>query len=100
MALSADQVQWVAQLARLHLNPPDLQTLPLQLSTILDYVDQLRGVDTEGVEPLAHPLDVHNVFRPDEPAPSLLARAALANAPQSRDWGAFANAAQIGRAHV
>jgi aspartyl-tRNA(Asn)/glutamyl-tRNA(Gln) amidotransferase subunit C len=85
MALSADQVQWVAQLARLHLNPHDQQTFPQQLSAILDYVDQLREVNTQDVEPLAHPLDVQNVFRPDEQAPSLLARDALANAPQSQD---------------
>ena len=45
---------------------------------------QLRQVDTEGVEPLAHALPVQNVFRPDEPAPSLPADEALANAPDRR----------------
>ena len=52
-----------------------------QLSAILDYVDQLQQVNTDGVEPLAHPLPIHNVFRDDEPAPSLPVDEALANAP-------------------
>jgi aspartyl-tRNA(Asn)/glutamyl-tRNA(Gln) amidotransferase subunit C len=52
-----------------------------QLSSIVDYVGQLQQVNTDGVEPLAHPLPVHNVFRDDEPRPSLPTDAALANAP-------------------
>ena len=52
-----------------------------QLSAILDYVAQLNELDTEGVEPLAHPLPVANVFRPDEPVPSISPDAALQNAP-------------------
>jgi aspartyl-tRNA(Asn)/glutamyl-tRNA(Gln) amidotransferase subunit C len=56
--------------------------MPAQLSAILDYVAQLRQLDTAGVEPLAHPLPVQNVFRPDDPAPSLPADEALANAPR------------------
>ena len=67
--------------ARLELRPEDLGRFARQLSAILDYVDQLRQADTAGVEPLAHPLPVHNVFRPDEPAPSLPVDAALGNAP-------------------
>jgi aspartyl-tRNA(Asn)/glutamyl-tRNA(Gln) amidotransferase subunit C len=52
-----------------------------QLSAILDYVDQLNQLDTNGVEPLAHPLPVQNVFRADEEVPSLPAESALQNAP-------------------
>ena len=55
-----------------------------QLSAIVGYVDQLRQVDTTGVEPLAHALAVHNVFRDDEPVPSLSVDEALANAPDRR----------------
>jgi aspartyl-tRNA(Asn)/glutamyl-tRNA(Gln) amidotransferase subunit C len=65
----------------LELTEAELQTLTPQLSAIVDYVDQLRQVNTEGVEPLAHPLPVQNVFRADEPAPSLAVEEALANAP-------------------
>jgi aspartyl-tRNA(Asn)/glutamyl-tRNA(Gln) amidotransferase subunit C len=53
-----------------------------QLSAILDYMQVLQQIDTEGVEPLAHPLPIQNVFRPDEPAPCLPVEEALANAPQ------------------
>ena len=64
-------MRWVAHLARLELSAADLALMTRQLSAILDYVNQLQQVDTEGVEPLAHPLPIHNVFRADEPRPSL-----------------------------
>ena len=82
MSLSADQVRWVAHLARLELSDLELETMTRQLSAIVAYVDQLQQVDTEGVEPLAHALPVHNVFRADEPRPSLSVDEALANAPK------------------
>jgi aspartyl-tRNA(Asn)/glutamyl-tRNA(Gln) amidotransferase subunit C len=84
MSLSPEQVRWVAHLARLQLSEAELATLTPQLSAIVDYVAQLREVDTEGVEPLAHALEVANVFRADEPAPSLPVDDALANAPERR----------------
>src|SRR5579871_6930806 len=84
MSLSADEVRWIAHLARLELSDAELATMTRQLSAIVGYVDQLRQVDTEGVEPLAHALAVHNVFRNDEPAPSLPTAEALANAPDRR----------------
>jgi aspartyl-tRNA(Asn)/glutamyl-tRNA(Gln) amidotransferase subunit C len=84
MALSRDDVRWVAHLARLELNDAELDLMAQQLSTILDYVNQLQKVNTDGIEPLAHPLPVQNVFRGDEPAPSLPVEDALANAPDRR----------------
>ena len=81
MSLTPEDVRKVARLARLELAGDDLARMPAQLSASLDYVAQLQQLDTEGVEPLAHPLPVQNVFRPDEPAPSLPVDAALANAP-------------------
>jgi aspartyl-tRNA(Asn)/glutamyl-tRNA(Gln) amidotransferase subunit C len=84
MSLSAEQVKWVAHLARLELTEAELATLTPQLSQIIDYVTQLQQVDTEGVDPMAHPLTVHNVFRDDEAAPSLPVEEALANAPDPR----------------
>jgi aspartyl-tRNA(Asn)/glutamyl-tRNA(Gln) amidotransferase subunit C len=81
MSLSIDDVKQVAKLARLELSDADLARMPEQLSAILDYVAQLQSLDTAAVEPLAHPLPVRNVFRPDEPAPSLPVDDALANAP-------------------
>jgi aspartyl-tRNA(Asn)/glutamyl-tRNA(Gln) amidotransferase subunit C len=85
MALTSEQVRWVAHLARLELSDAELEMMTRQLSAIIDYVNQLQQVATEGVEPLAHPLPVHNVFRDDEPAPSLPVDVALANAPNRRD---------------
>jgi aspartyl-tRNA(Asn)/glutamyl-tRNA(Gln) amidotransferase subunit C len=82
--LTIDQVRWVAHLARLELSEAELPVMARHLGAILDYVSQLQQVNTEGVEPLAHALDVHNVFREDEPAPSLTVDAALANAPDRR----------------
>jgi aspartyl-tRNA(Asn)/glutamyl-tRNA(Gln) amidotransferase subunit C len=84
MSLSADEVRWVAHLARLELSDTELETMTRQLSAIVSYVDQLRQVDTTGVEPMAHALAVDNVFREDEPVPSLSVDEALANAPDRR----------------
>jgi aspartyl-tRNA(Asn)/glutamyl-tRNA(Gln) amidotransferase subunit C len=84
MSLTRDQVRWVAHLARLELSDAELAAMTPQLSAILDYVNQLQQVNTDNVEPLAHALEVHNVFREDEPAPSLPVEAALANAPDRR----------------
>jgi aspartyl-tRNA(Asn)/glutamyl-tRNA(Gln) amidotransferase subunit C len=81
MSLTAEQAQWVAHLARLELPPEELAAYTEQLNAIVGYVDQLQQVNTDGVEPLAHPLDLHDVFRPDEPQPSLPTAAVLANAP-------------------
>jgi aspartyl-tRNA(Asn)/glutamyl-tRNA(Gln) amidotransferase subunit C len=81
MSLSADDIRWVAHLARLELTAEELATITPQLQAIVGYVDQLKQVHTEGVEPLAHPLPIQNVFRADEPALSLPVDAALANAP-------------------
>ena len=85
MSLSLDQTRWVAHLARLELSDAELADMTRQLSAVLDYVQQLNQVNTAGVEPLAHPLDIQNVFRADEPAASLPADAALSNAPDRRD---------------
>jgi aspartyl-tRNA(Asn)/glutamyl-tRNA(Gln) amidotransferase subunit C len=81
MSLSLDEVRKVAKLARLELAAADLARMADQLNRIIGYVDQLQQVDTDGVEPLAHPLPVQNVFREDEPAPSLPVDDALKNAP-------------------
>ncbi len=81
MSLSLADVKKVATLARLELSPGDLAQMADQLNKILGYVDQLDEVDTEGLEPLAHPLPLSNVFRDDTPTPSLPVDAALQNAP-------------------
>jgi aspartyl-tRNA(Asn)/glutamyl-tRNA(Gln) amidotransferase subunit C len=86
--LSADMVRKVARLARLKLTEAELEMFTAQLGQILGYVHVLDQLDTENVEPMAHAVDVANVFRDDVPKDSLPREAALANAPKS-DGAAF-----------
>lgn len=81
MSLTLDDVRKVARLGRLELSDADLALMQHQLSAILEYIYQLNELDTDGIEPMAHPLPIANVFRPDEPVPSLPVDAALQNAP-------------------
>lgn len=81
MALSREQVQHIARLARVGLTEEDVDRFTEQLSEILDYFERLRQVDTEGVPPTAHTLDLHNVMREDEPEPAYDKEEMLANAP-------------------
>jgi aspartyl-tRNA(Asn)/glutamyl-tRNA(Gln) amidotransferase subunit C len=84
MSLTPDDVRKIAHLARLELTDGELAILAPQLAIIVGYMEQLQQVPTEGVEPLAHALPVQNVFRDDEPAPSLPVEDALGNAPARR----------------
>jgi aspartyl-tRNA(Asn)/glutamyl-tRNA(Gln) amidotransferase subunit C len=84
MSLSAEDVARVAHLARLRLTADELAAMTRQLSSIVDYVDLLKQVETSGVEPMAHALRVANVFRDDTVAPSLPVEQALANAPKTK----------------
>ena len=58
MSLSDDQVRRIAHLARLHLEPEEVAPVANRLNRLLGIVEQIRAVDTTGVEPMAHPLDV------------------------------------------
>jgi len=82
VALSHEEVEKVALLARLKLSEAELEKFTTQLNQIVGYVEQLQQLDTEDVEPMAHPLPVTNVFRADEVRPSIGTDAALANAPK------------------
>ena len=65
MSLTEDQVQQIATLARLKLKPEEHAELVDKLSRIVDFVDHLSEADTNGVVPMAHPLDVAQRLRPD-----------------------------------
>lgn len=82
MALTPDDVRHVASLARLALTDDEIDTLVPQLSAILGYAEQVGEVVAADVEPTTHPFPLHNVFRPDEPRPSLPREDLLAGAPQ------------------
>ncbi|MBX3443129.1 MAG: Asp-tRNA(Asn)/Glu-tRNA(Gln) amidotransferase subunit GatC [Planctomyces sp.] len=81
--LTPQLVERVARLARLKLAPDEVERFTGQLQQVLKYVAQLDAVDSRDVEPLAHPLELTNVLRADEPAPGLSREAALANAPRT-----------------
>lgn len=82
MSLTRDEVEKVSLLGRLLLSEAELAKMTQQLGQIVGYIEQLSELDTEGVEPLAHPLDLHNVFAADEIRASLDREAALSNAPK------------------
>jgi aspartyl-tRNA(Asn)/glutamyl-tRNA(Gln) amidotransferase subunit C len=79
------EVEHVARLARLALDADEKERMRSQLDAILGYIEQLRRVDTEGVEPTAHVLPLVNVLREDEVRPSYPVDAMLANAPDAQD---------------
>ncbi len=85
MAISREQIEKVSLLGRLLLSEEELDKMTGQLGRILGYVDLLAEVDTEQVEPMAHALDVSDVFRDDEVRPSLDREQALASAPNRDD---------------
>ncbi|MCH8533194.1 MAG: Asp-tRNA(Asn)/Glu-tRNA(Gln) amidotransferase subunit GatC [Saccharospirillum sp.] len=66
MSLDRSQVENVAQLARIQIKEDEMADTLASLSNIMSLVDQLQAVDTEGVEPLANPLDAQALLRADE----------------------------------
>ena len=82
MKITKQEVEHVAKLARLELAEGEKDKLIDQLSNILTYVETLNGLDTKGVEPTSHVLDIKNVMRDDVSAPSLTQEQALATAPE------------------
>lgn len=66
MSLTPTDVKKIAHLARLNMNEADLAAYTKQLSTILDFVEQMNQADTTGIEPLAHSLEFSQRLRPDQ----------------------------------
>ena len=81
--IDKSQVKKVAKLARLDLSEAEIEEFAGQLNAIIDYVERMNTLNTEGVEPMAHCLPVSNVFRGDIIKESLGTEKTLANAPQS-----------------
>jgi len=81
MKISEKDVEHVARLARLTLEPTDLKIMTGQMDAILGYVEKLNELDTEGVEPMAHAVPMSNAFRDDEMRPAIGIERALQNAP-------------------
>lgn len=85
MGLTRQEVESVAHLARLELSAPMAEKMSGQLSAVLDYIAKLNELETKDVEPLSHAGGLSNVFRADEPRPSLSNAEALKNAPDQAD---------------
>lgn len=85
MSLSPEQVTQIAHLARLQLEPARIGQAAQQLSAIFALVDTLRQADTAGVEPMAHPLQMHQRLRPDVVTETDRRAAFQAIAPQVED---------------
>ncbi len=84
-SIERSDVEHVALLSRLALSEEEIGRYTAELDKIFAYVEQLSELDTEGVPPTAHPLELRDVLREDELRPSLANDAALRNAPEQED---------------
>jgi len=87
-AIDIDQVRNIGVLSRIELSDEQARELAGQLGAIVEYFDKLKELDTDGVEPMVHALEKHNVLADDVPGESLAPDKALANAP-ARDGDFF-----------
>jgi len=78
-------VAYTAGLARIRLTEEETRLFQGQLGQVLHYVEQLNEPDISGVEPMAHAMPLVNVWRDDEPRPSLSRNTVLGNAPATRN---------------
>ncbi len=85
MKLSIEEVRHVAELAKLELSDEEIGQYAVQLSAILDYAEQIQGVDTSSVPPTPYVLPLHTVMRDDEVGVCLPNAAAIANAADAKD---------------
>lgn len=83
--LTKEDVQHVADLARLSFSEEELETFTQQLDDIIGFAEQLNELDTENVEPTTHVLEMSNVLRDDESWEWLTREEALKNAPEKQD---------------
>lgn len=74
-------VEHVARLGRLALTEAELERMRVELAAILQYIEKLKAVDVEGVEPTSHAVPLVNVMREDEVEPSVDREAMMRNAP-------------------
>ena len=81
MAISRKDVEYLGYLARIQLRAEEVERFASQLEQILGYVEKLKEVNVEGVPPTSHVLELTNVYRPDDPVPSLPSEKVLEGAP-------------------
>ena len=79
--ITLEDVEYVAGLAQLSLDDATKERLLHEMSDILGYIDKLSALDTKGVEPMMHAMEMTNVFRSDEVGTSLSREVVLGQAP-------------------
>ncbi len=84
MSISKETVEYVAHLARIDLQPNELDKLSRQLQAIVDFIDRLKKLEVKDVATTSHILPINNVFKPDKPASSLPSQQVLMNAPAKK----------------
>ena len=85
--ISKEDVKYVAKLAELEFNDKDTEKFTSQLDKILDHIANISSVNTEGIPPTSHVLDVKNIFREDVIKKSVTQESALKNAPDRQSDG-------------
>jgi len=83
--LTAEEVKKIALLARIALTDEEVEKFRLDLTTVLDYVDELKQVDTEGLEIVSQVTGLQNVQRADEPVMADNIEEIMQNAPETKD---------------
>lgn len=83
--IDQEQVKKVALLARLELTPTEESQFTTQLSSILDYFEQLSELNTDGVEPTTRAIELSNITRPDELAQDIEPEKMLNIAPETEE---------------
>jgi aspartyl-tRNA(Asn)/glutamyl-tRNA(Gln) amidotransferase subunit C len=83
--ITKEQVKHVANLARLEISDEEASMFTEHLSSIITFAEQLNEIDTDGIEPTTHVLDLKNVMRKDEPRQWITREEALKNAPDHKD---------------
>lgn len=81
MKITAELIDYIAELSRLEVPEGDRQAMTNQLERIVAYMDVLERLDTDGVEPMSHVFPVKNVLREDEVVPSQDRGSLLAGSP-------------------
>lgn len=81
MKITDETVDHIAHLARLDFKGEEKENIKADMENILDFVDQLNTIDTEGVEPLIFMTEAINVLRDDVSAETITQKEALKNAP-------------------
>ena len=85
MQVTKELVGYVAELSRIKLDEAQTEKMQNELGAVIDYMDVLNRLDTDGVEPLSHVFNITNVMREDDVKPSYDRELLLSNAPERTD---------------